>query len=160
MVLNLSSPDVIAAALAQVGPAEQLLVDSSSITGQLQISHLSLAHVFLRTQGSLRATLTQTLPGNTVLERFTVKVTAKRADIAYAATVAQLRGEAGDTSTDRVVIVDFGTLRTVARVGFDVNCHILRVEAWNGTEFPAHVFPPYQTTQAVALPPAATGWWR
>lgn len=142
MVLNLSNPDVIAAALAQAGPAESFVVDSQALTGQL-VSHLSLAHLFLQTQGSLRVTTDLTLPGNAVLKNLMVKVTAKRADIAYAATVAQLRGEPGQGSTDRVIIVDFGTLRTVARVGFDVDCAISKVEAWNGTEFPAYANYPY-----------------
>lgn len=153
MVFNLSNPDVIAAALAQVGRSESFVVDSQAVSGQL-VSHLSLAHLFLQTQGSLRATQTLTLPGNAVLERLLVKVTAKRADVAYAATVAQLRGEPGETSTDRVIIVDFGTLRTVARVNFDVDCNIQKVEAWSGTEFPPYAAYPYANYDTPSGPPS------
>ena len=100
------------------------------------VSHFTIGHLLALSQGILSARLSVTLPGNAVLDRLQVKVTARRADQADAGTVAQLRAVSGDQTDQHVITVDFGTVRTVAAVRFNVASFIEYVDAWSGTDFP------------------------
>lgn len=99
------------------------------------VAYATEMHRLLPSQGTLSARLSLTLPRNAVVDAFEVAVTAHRADEAPAAAVAELRGT-GLSSTLREIIVDFGTVRTVAAVRFALAAFVQRVDAWNGVAFP------------------------
>lgn len=93
-------------------------------------------HLIVPSQGTLSARLTISLPGNAVVDALELVITARPADEAHASEVAELRGtDIGDSIKE--IVVDFGTVRTVAAVGFAIKCNIRRIDAWNGTQFPA-----------------------
>jgi hypothetical protein len=129
-----------AGAFGKSGPTA--LVDQFSITDAalnvtFAVAHFTTTHLLLPTQGTLSARLAVILPANAIVDALEVKVTARRADEAVASEVAELRGTGTGTNAHEI-IVDFGTVRTVSAVRFGVAAHILRVDAWNGTEFPAN----------------------
>lgn len=101
------------------------------------VEHFTQSHLLPATEGTLSAREVLTLPGNAVVERYVLKVTATAAARAHAATIAELRAEPGEVLGTYQIVVDFGTVRTVSAAVFDPLSTITMIEAWNGTEFPA-----------------------
>ncbi len=101
------------------------------------VEHFTQSHLVPATEGTLSAREALTLPGNAVVERYMLKITATAAARAHAATIAELRAESGDELGTYQIVVDFGTVRTVSAAVFDPLSTITMIEAWNGTEFPA-----------------------
>lgn len=97
-----------------------------------------LAYALSPSQGSLSARLSVTLPQNAVVSAFQLTITARRADQAVAAEIAQLRGEPGEGANTHQIIVDFGTVRTISAAVFNISAQIKQVDTWNGTEFPLY----------------------
>ena len=122
------------------GSSAMLAVDvldiSDALRGNYTYAYVTRTHLIVPTKGTLQARLTISLPGNAVVDALELRVTARRADEAQASDVAELRGtDIGAGVTE--IVVDFGTVRTVAAVGFTVSCNIRQIDAWNGTQFPA-----------------------
>ena len=123
--------------------ADGLALDAFSISDafgvEYAVAYASNLQFLLPTQGTLSARLKLTLPANAVVDALELVVTARRADEAVAGEVAELRGTSLGSNKHEIV-VDFGTVRTVAAVRFSTGAYIHRVDAWNGTAFPASTF--------------------
>lgn len=120
-----------------------LLLDPVSVTDGLgvlyDVAYASKLSLLLPSQGTLTARRTLSLPGNAVVDLLDVVVTARRADQVLASEVAELRGTSAGSKKYEIV-VDFGTVRTVAAVVFATSCIITRVDAWDGTKFPTSAY--------------------
>jgi hypothetical protein len=113
---------------------EELSIDDE-FGARYTVAYATKTRLALPTQGTLSARLKLKMPANAVVEALELVVTARRADEALASEVAELRGTALGGNKHEIV-VDFGTVRTIAAVRFATGCFIHRVDAWDGTRFP------------------------
>ncbi len=128
--------------VANLGPGfdvEAFSIIDEALGVAYTVDYVTKAHLIVPTQGTLSARLKVSLPANAVVDALEIVVTARRADEAVASEVAELRGT-GLGNKQQEIVVDFGTVRTVAAVRFGISAFIHRVDAWNGTEFPTNTF--------------------
>jgi hypothetical protein len=102
----------------------------------------------LFTEGALEASHEVTLPGNALVDKFELLVTAHRAAHTLAQTVAQLRTGAAESGGDLSLVIDLGSPRTVSAISVPSPFKIVNVKPWVGSgfdRFPTHLHDPVQS---------------
>ncbi|HYI01423.1 hypothetical protein, partial [Hyalangium sp.] len=137
--------------LQDLGPSGQASLDAYSLATEYLVEALPYAAITLEWQrlsnGVASITQAVSLPGNAVVRRLDVEVQAGRASWSALSAVGQVRITDAKTGNQKVVVVDFGTPRTVNAVAVvdvppkqdttrpDVSIH--EVKSWNGMKFEA-----------------------
>jgi hypothetical protein len=101
----------------------------------------------LLTEGALEASHEITLPGNALVDKFELLVTAHRAAHTLAQTVAQLRTGVAASGGDLSLVIDLGSPRTVSAISVPPPFKIVNVTPWTGSGFdglPTHLRDPAQ----------------